>query len=246
MGPEILVVQIFHPMEAAEDVLRAYRDFMAAAPDEVGCYALIVRVPPVAPFPEPFHGRCALALVGCHSGSVDTGREAFEPLSGIGDPILNAVQPMPYASLQSAFDAGYPDGERYYGKSCYFAELSDDAIASLVQGADPLAGSYTGVFLEGMGGAINRKDPGATAFPHRNGTFNLGITTGWNDADRDEEMIEWTRGLYETMAPHGTGGVYVNYLDHDERDRIPNAYGENYQRLKKLKEKWDPDGILGG
>lgn len=247
VGPEILVAQIFHPMDVAEEVLRGYRDFVEGAPDEVSCYALIVRVPPVAPFPESFHGQCALALVGCHSGALEEGKKAFEPLTALGrQPILEAVQPMRYAALQSSFDAGYPDGERYYGKSCYFDAISDEAIATLVEMANPLAGSFTGVFLESMGGAINRPDPGATAFPHRSGSFNLGITTGWSDPADDEEMIGWTRELYEAMAPHGTGGVYVNYLGHDEQDRIPDAYGDNYRRLKELRSNWDPDKIFAG
>ena len=245
VGPEILVAQIFHPMESATEALRAYRDFMAEAPDEVGCYALFVRVPPVAPFPESHHGKTALAIVGCHSGSVEEGRAAYEELSAFGDPILNAVQPMPYTALQQAFNAGYPDGERYYGKSCYFDEISDEVIDLLVDRVDPLAGSFTGVYFEAMGGAVNEPDPDATAFPHRDAPYNFGMTIGWSDPADDEEMMGWGRGLYEAMAPHGTGAVYVNYLDHDEGDRIPNAYGDNYQRLRELKTQWDPDGLFG-
>lgn len=246
LGPEILVAQLFHPMDSAAEGLRVYRDFMAQAPDEVGCYALLVRVPPVAPFPETHHGKTALAIVGCHSGSVEEGREAFRDLTEFGDPILRAVQPMPYTALQQAFNAGYPDGERYYGKSCYLDGISDEAIEELVEKVDPLGGSFTGIYFEAMGGAVSRPDADAMAFPHRDAPYSFGLTVGWSDPADDEEMMGWGRDLYEAMAPYGTGAVYVNYLDHDEDDRVPNAYGDNYQRLKELKRQWDPDGLFGG
>lgn len=218
---------------------------MADADDRTSCYALVVGVPPAAPFPEARHGEPAVALVACHSGSIEEGKEALAPLEERGEPLLRAVQPIPYVALQSTFDAGYPDVERYYGKSCYLNGLPDEAIETLLKHGIPLAGSMTAVFLEPMGGAINRKKPGHTAFPHRDGAFSFGITTGWSDPARDDEMIAWTRRLNEAMIPFGDGGVYVNYMDGDELDRVPNAYGENYERLTRLKAAWDPENLFG-
>jgi FAD/FMN-containing dehydrogenase len=43
------------------------------------------------------------------------------------------------------------------------------------------------------------------------------------------------------MAPHSNGAVYVNFLTHDEGERVSNAYGRNLQRLAEIKERWDPD-----
>jgi hypothetical protein len=46
------------------------------------------------------------------------------------------------------------------------------------------------------------------------------------------------------MSRHATGGVYVNLLGPDEEDRIPAAYGVNYDRLVEVKRKWDPDNLF--
>ncbi len=47
------------------------------------------------------------------------------------------------------------------------------------------------------------------------------------------------------MAPHATGGVYVNFMPDDEAQRVSRgAYGRNYERLAKLKAKYDPGNLF--
>lgn len=244
VGPEVLVAQIFHPLDDAGEVLRAYRDFMLEAPDELGCYALVVNVPPVEPFPEAYHGKPAVALVACYAGSVEDGQSALAPLGKIGNPIVNAVVPMPYAALQQAFDAGNPAGKRYYWKSQYLKELSDGAIDVLTRRAGGLPGPFSAIFLEPMGGAVNRVDPKATAYPHRDAAYNLGISAGWEGAENDEAAIAWARQLHRELETYSTGGVYVNYLDRDDGARLESAYGENWLRLRQVKAKYDPDNFF--
>ncbi len=245
VGPEVLVAQAYHPFEDAADLFRFYRDFMAEASDEVGCYAFILRVPPAAPFPEEWQGRMAAALIACHAGEPERSRRELAPLEKFGDPILAFADTMPYTALQQSFDAGYPAGERYYGKSAFIEGLPDDLIETLVSVTDPLVGPFTAVFIESMGGAVGRVEPGATAFPHRDAPFNLSVTCGWSDPAKDERVVAWAREFYGAIEPHSTGGVYTNYLDVDDDDRIQSAYGQNFERLVRLKEEWDPEGLFG-
>ena len=47
------------------------------------------------------------------------------------------------------------------------------------------------------------------------------------------------------MQPHATGGVYVNFLHNDEGDaRVRAAYGDNYDRLARIKAQVDPDNVF--
>lgn len=244
LGPEVAMAQVFYPSKDAAEVLRFYRDFMAEAPEEVGCSAMFLTVPPVDDFPEAHHGKTAVALIACHSGPVDKGLKQLEPLRSHGSPILEVVQPIAYTVLQQSFNEVTPDGARYYWKSQYLAGLSDSAIATLAGRIDPLPGEFTGIAIEGMGGAIGRIDPAATAFPHRNVSFNLGIWAGWSVPADDEKIIAWTRDLHETMAPYSTGGMYANYLDHDDQDKMKAVFGDNHERLQRIKAKYDPDGLF--
>ncbi len=242
VGPEVLAGQIVHRFEDAEKVLRLYREFMGEAADEIQCYAFVLRVPPIPEFPQEFHGEIAIDLVVFHSDA--DGEEALRPLLDYGNPILAFVGPQPYAAVQQSFDAGLPAGQRYESRSCDLAELSDEAIATFTNQVGDLPGEFTVAYFGAGGGAIGRVDQAATAFAHRRAPYSLHVLAGWTDADQDEEVTEWARNLHEAMAPYATGGVYVNLLGTDEQDRVPTAYGGNYDRLVELKGRWDPENLF--
>jgi FAD/FMN-containing dehydrogenase len=244
VGPEVVGAQVFHPWENAGDVLRFHRDLMATAPDEVNVYAFALRVPPTEPFPVEQHGRVALALIASHCGDVAAGEAALRRIAEHGTPFLAAIQSMPYATLQQGFDASLTAGPRWYTRAHFLAELSDAAIETFVQHAAELPGQFTTTYFEPMGGAINRVDAGATAFPHREAACALHIFPGWTDPADDENMMRWTRAFHDAMAPYANGGVYVNLLGRDEERRVPDAYGPNYKRLAQLKAQWDPENVF--
>jgi FAD/FMN-containing dehydrogenase len=244
LGPDVMVAQVFHPFEDARSVLAFYRDFMAEAPNELSCYAMVVHVPPVDGFPEAFHNQMAVALVACYAGSVADGEAVLAPLQSFGSPILCLCEPMPYVSLQQSFDAGTPDGMRYYYKSQYLDALGDDAIEAIVNHVEPLPGEFTIIGIEPMGGAIAEVEPTATAFPHRQAAYNFSVWAGWSDSGDDDEIIEWVQKVHTAMSPHARKGAYLNYLDRDDDPRARNAFGANYDRLTAVRQAWDPDNLF--
>ncbi len=244
VGPKVATAQVFHPGSDAAGALRFFRDFMATAPDSIGCSAMVLTIPPVEPFPEAHHGRTAVALVGCYSGPVEEGLEALEKLKDYGEPILGFVAPADYADFQRSFNEATPDGGRYYWKSQYLQALSNEAIEAFVPHIESLPGPYTAIAFETMGGAIGRVDTTATAFPHRSAPFNFGAWAGWVDPAEDEKCIAWVRALHDAMIPYSTGGVYANYLDRDDGDRLKSAFGDNHERLQQIKAKYDPDNLF--
>ncbi|HEX6219960.1 MAG TPA: FAD-binding oxidoreductase, partial [Acidimicrobiia bacterium] len=246
IGPEVMTAQAFYSMDQAGAVLTSYRDFMLAAPDEASCYALFINVPPVEPFPEEDHGKTTLALVGSYAGDVNDGEQTLAPLTEIGPSALSVLAPMPYAALQSSFDAGAPEGGRYYWKATYLDGLPDELISLLAERVDPLPGAYSNVFIEPMGGEISRVEGSATAFAHRDAVFGLGISSGWSEADDDDAAVEWTRDLHSAIAPYGSGGVYPNYVDRNEEDRLGEVWGANRSRLQEIKQAYDPDEVFHG
>lgn len=243
VGPEVLGGFLVHPFDTAAEGLRFYRDFTADAPDEVACYAMFAKIPTGEPFPVEHQGRTGLLFAACYAGPVSAGEQALAPLRAFGTPLLDAIQPMRYDVLQQSFDEVQKPGNRWYGKSGFWAEMSDDAIDTLVRSVDPLSGPMTMVFFERMGGAVARVAPDATAFPHRDAPYNFGITAGWTGPADDETNMTWTRELHETLSTYGKG-VYVNYADEDESERVGAAYGLNYERLVEVKNAWDPQNLF--
>ena len=244
VGPDVLAGQIVYRFEDAAEVLRSYRDFITGAPDQLACYAFIIRVPPIDAFAEEHHGELAIDLVVVYAGAIADGRKVIEPLRALANPILDWVEPQPYAAVQQTFDAGTPKGLRWYSKAHMLPGLPDGAIDTILQHAELLPGAFTMVYLEPMGGAIGCVDPTAMAFPHRDAAYNFHVLAGWQDPDDDERLTRWTRGFHQAMAPYSTGGVYVNLLGEDESDRIRAAYGGNYEQLVELKRVWDPQNFF--
>jgi FAD/FMN-containing dehydrogenase len=244
VGPEVLTGQIVYPFSAATKVLEAYRRFAAEAPDELTCYAFIFNIPPVPPFPERYHGQVGIDLVVVHVGEIAEGLRLIEPLRTLGEPVLDAVGPQPYATVQQTFDAGMPKGLRWYSRAHHLDRLSDEVITTVVEHARQLPGLFTMAYFGPLGGAIGRVDPGATAFPDRSAAFAFHILSGWADSAADERNIAWTRTFHQALRPHAKGAVYVNLLSEDEDARIPTAYGANYDRLAAAKRRWDPGNLF--
>ena len=86
--------------------------------------------------------------------------------------------------------------------------------------------------------------PDATAYAHRDVRFIVNVHTRWDDAGDDERCIRWARASFESSAPFATGGVYVNFMPDDERERVGSAYGSNYERLARAKHTYDPDNVF--
>lgn len=242
VGPEVLAGQIVHRFEDAGEVLRLYRDYMAEAPEELQCYAFVLRVPAIDAFPKTFHGELAIDLVVCYSGA--DGEAVIQPLLDFGDPILTAVGPQPYTVLTQAFDAGLPAGQRYDSRTHYMAGISDEAIETFIGGIGALPGAFSVVYFGWEGGAIGRVDPAATSFFHRDAAYLFHILPGWTDPSQDSEVMEWATRLHEAMAPHANGGAYVNLLGDGEKGRVRAAYGDNYGRLIEVKNRWDPKNLF--
>lgn len=242
VGPEVLAGQIIYPFGDGVALLRAYRDFMAAAPEEFQCYPFMFRVPPIDAFPARFHGRLALDFVFCHLDSAAS--EFVQPLRGLGEKILEVVGPAAYTVVQQGFDANSPAGQRYYSRGHYLDQASDAAIETIAAHVPEMRGAFSAAYLEPLGGAIGRVGPRETAFGGRRARYGFHVLAGWTDAADDGAVMGWTRGFHDAMAPHATGGVYVNVLSEDEANRMPAAYGENYDRLVALKAAWDPTNLF--
>jgi FAD/FMN-containing dehydrogenase len=244
VGPDVLAGPVLFPAEQAGEVLRFYRDFIADAPDEVGTI-LNLRYAPAAPYlPEHVHGQAVVMIAVCFAGPIDEARKVLRPLLEYGDPLANAVEPRPFTNLQGMFDASVPHGQRYYWKSEYLGELSDQALDTLAAHAwkAPSKKSYSVMFH--MGGAVQRFTDSDTAFHGRTAKHALNINGVWTEPAGDDQETAWARAFWTAVQPFSTG-VYVNFLGDEGDDRIKVAYGaEKYKRLVELKRKYDPDNFF--
>ncbi|HKO15584.1 MAG TPA: FAD-binding oxidoreductase [Gemmatimonadaceae bacterium] len=243
-GPQVLAGLVVHPLEGAREVLRFYREFIMDAPDELACWFVLRKAPPL-PFLAPeWHGREILALAICYLGDLDDGERATRPLRDVGHPIADVVSPHEYTAWQTVLDPLLAPGMRNYWKSHDFHELSDGLIDVLLAHAQQLPDPQTEIAVAQLGGIIGRVPNDTTAYTHRDAQLLMNVHGRWADPAKDELCIAWARALFQAAAPYATGGVYVNFLTQEEEARVRAAYGTNYDRLVALKNRYDPANLF--
>ena len=101
------------------------------------------------------------------------------------------------------------------------------------------------LIVEHFHGAALRPAPSDTAFPHRAAGYSILIIAQWRDGENDERNIAWARETYDRLAPHTRDGAYSNYMADDESmARVRQAFGDNFPRLQKLKDRYDPTNLF--
>jgi FAD/FMN-containing dehydrogenase len=137
-----------------------------------------------------------------------------------------------------------------FSKSEFFRHpLPREAVVALVENlARGLArGHAREVSFLPWGGAYNRMPTDATAFAHRAELFLVqhlvvvdsdAATTG-GDAAR-----AWLGRSWALLHPWGSGGVYPNFPDPELRDWAHAYHGDNYHRLVRVKERYDPGNVF--
>jgi len=244
VGPEILSGLIVHPLADAGAVLRAYRDAMANAPDEVTVWVVMRKAPPLPFLPEDVHGTEVLILAAMYTGDMAAGEVALAPLRAIGTPIVDVIGPHPFAGWQQAFDPLLTPGARNYWKTHDFAELSDGLIDTAIDFVGRIPDAQSEVFFAQLGGAQARVTDDATAYQGRSSAYLMNVHGRWSDAAQDEECLAWCRDLFAATASYATGEAYVNFMTDEEGDRLSEAYGGSYQRLVELKNRYDPGNLF--
>jgi FAD/FMN-containing dehydrogenase len=244
VGPQVLAGGVLHAFSAAPELFRFLREFVAEAPDELSVTASTFRASAAMPVAPEMHGELVTVLAVCYAGDLTAGEAALAPLRSFGRPLLDGIAPMPYAALQSGSDASYPNGQQNYWKSHYLAELSDDAIATIIEHAPRMRSPLSSFYLQHLGGEIARPDRSSAAFGHRDGLFDFAILTVWRDPAETAEHIAWAREFFDAMQPHAHG-VYVNNLGTEGADRVKAAYAPDaYAKLVALKDTYDPRNIF--
>jgi FAD/FMN-containing dehydrogenase len=236
VGPRVTGGLVAHPFEKARDVLRFYRDVTTSPPDELTAFAGLLHAP---------DGSAKLAgIVACHSGSLADGEKAVRGLKQFGPPIMDALAPVSYQDMNAMLDAGYPRGALNYWKSNFLATLSDEAIDTMIACYERCPSPMSQLLLENFHGAATRVAPTATAFPHRTAGYNFLVLGQWTEPADSDRCIAWARESFQAMQPFMAAGRYVNYLDDDEGDPGAAAYGPNFERIRQLKTKYDPDNFF--
>jgi FAD/FMN-containing dehydrogenase len=121
--------------------------------------------------------------------------------------------------------------------------LPADAIAELVDGLvrDRPRAEVRELDISPWGGAYNRVQADATAFPHRAERFLVKHSVATAPPARPSE---WLARSWAALAEWGTSGAYVNFPDPELADPGAAYHGPNLPRLRAIKARYDPDEVF--
>lgn len=218
------------------EALLRYRDVVARSPRDLSCQVSLGIDESLTPI---------LEIVPCYTGS-NTDPEELRVLRSAPGLVEDSVRTQTFLEQQRVIDSTYGEN-RHYWKGHFVRELPDELLDDLLRRIAALGRPPGGVMLESLHGAPKDADapPGAAGFRHA--AFNVSALAVWQDPTLDAEQISWARETAAAVEPWSfSGGGYVNYMQADEPiERVRAAFGsEAFDRLQRLKQRYDPYNIL--
>jgi len=247
------------PSAQAAAVVGAWQRWAPTAPDELAASLKITAGddpdrPPAVDLYGAFHGsradaaRLAEGLVG-QVGSDPTvaaltsmtwprTRKFWAELGNTGEESGRPSVPQP------------PEAQCLYAKSEFFARpLPADAVGALLEAfvEGRTSGEARELDFMPWGGAYNRRPPDVSAFVHRDQLFQLKHAVVVDPdaplANQAAAHAAATRS-WASVHPWGSGRVFQNFADPDLEHWAEAYYGPNYDRLVRVKARYDPSDLF--
>ena len=236
VGPNVLAGPLVYPYDKVREFFDLVGGLTADMPDELNLLAFLVTLPDGGP------KACSILL--CYHGSIEEGERVIRPLREFGPPLVDGIRPMTYTEAQTLALA--PQGRQNYLKSHFMKEVSDEAVDIMLDYFDRVTSPLSAVFFQYLGNAARRVPVGETAFGHRNALCEWGVNSVFMDPGESEVHIRWAREIAADLLPFSSG-AYVNQVGTEAEEgaeAIQAAFGDNFQRLAALKQKYDPANLF--
>ncbi len=235
---------ILYDIAETASVMKWYREFMSAAPDDLNGFFAFLVVPPGPPFPEHLHMKKMCAVVWAYTGDSAKAEQVFKPIRDFKKPALDLAGPIPHPALQSMFDPLYPPGLQWYWRADFFNDLSDKAIEQHVRFGNELPSMLSLMHMYPIDGAAGRVGKTDTAWNYRGSRFAVVICGVDPDPANNDKIISWCKSYHDALHPYSAGGAYVNFMMEEGQERVKASYGDNYNRLAAIKAKYDPNNLF--
>jgi hypothetical protein len=237
---------IFWDAKYAKEIMGAYRDFLANAPEELGAFVGLKTVPSMDPFPREAWGKRACALISCFNGSEEDGKKALGPLlSKLPPPFFNWMSTIPFPAMQGLFDPFFPKGLQWYWKGDFVTDLPDKAIDVYIEQSAKAPSELCLMHLYPIDGAVHRVGKDETAWGARDATWSMVIAGIDSNPQQAGALTRWGRAYWDAVHKFNPGGAYVNFMMDDEGEaRVQASYGDNFARLAAVKKKYDPANLF--
>jgi FAD/FMN-containing dehydrogenase len=229
-APDVTVFSLRFPAGAANDVLNAWQQWVAAVPPELWTALVVSGGSPVG-----------CRVEGCYVGSepdlaplLDT----FVTGTGVA-PAARKTRSLDYLGAMNYY-AGSDKRQSFVGASRFIASPVDAArLTATMDGR-----SETDLLIDSFGGAVASMGKRDTAFWHRDALASIQVYASVTTRGPDE-VTRSVNDVVAELATAGATGGYVNYIDPALPDWMNAYYGDNAGRLREIAGTYDPTNAFG-
>ena len=230
------------PIEKTNEIMEWYHSFIHNAPEELNGF-IATLVIPGPPFPEELHNKQFCGIVWCYCGDLEKANEIFKPILAM-NPLFAMVGPMPYPTVQTLFDGMLPPGLQWYWRADFFNELGVEVRNLHFEYGSKIPTPLSQMHLYPISGAASRVGKDETPWAYRDAKY-AGVIVGVDpDPSKAHKITKWCKDYWEALHPYSSGGAYLNFMMNEGQDRIKASYKHNYERLTKIKKKYDPNNFF--
>ena len=234
---ELYAGWLIFPMERAEEVLNAWRDWVDHVPDEVTSVGRLLQIPPLPDIPEPLRGRRLVVVEAAMLMDEAAASKLLKPLRKLG-PEMDTFATIPATGLQELhMDPPQPVPGK--GDHMLLRDLTRAGIEKVVDVAGAESTSpLLSVEFRHLEGALGRVEPGSGATAYLDARFAMFAVGMTMDPVMDAAVSAYLPVVKEALARYDSGTEYLNFAEKrtDPRRLWPK---DVYNRLRQVKAEYD-------
>lgn len=189
-------------------------------------------------------GNFNIRMIGQSVGDELELNKALKTFINIASPSKSYIRKLSFLDGFKNFGGGNTEYPSVYmkAKSDYLTQVMSDQGLNVFLTQLPLG---IAVMFDCYGGAINNLKNTDTAFAHRESTLcSMQYYREWSHAADSEKNIAGMRKFYDQLRPFVSGYSYVNYCDLDVKNYGKAYWGNNFEQLVQIKQKYDPRNVF--
>jgi FAD/FMN-containing dehydrogenase len=240
---ELYAGALLYPFERGSEVLHAWRELTADAPEEITSVFKLLQLPDLPEIPDPVRGKSFAVVQTAVLGDEAAGADFVEPLRRLG-PVMDTFAMVPPVAL--SYLAMDPEDPLPYTSSHHLmSELPGEAVDTLIEIGGAGSGSpLVMIELRHLGGALARAEAHHGAYAAMEGEYNLFTLGGILAPEDAPAMTEAVDRVATAMEPWRSGW-YLNFVEREfDMSRVFDA--ETWRRLQAVKAQVDPDCVFLG
>jgi hypothetical protein len=229
----VLSGHLSYPIRQARKILRFLNEFAPTISADLFLLAAIL----------PFPGERMLDIAVVWTGELEKGERLLRPLRTYLKPFKDTIKAKSYLDEQRDASDVPMGNHASHRKSGHFEVLTDGIIDVIAEHASKAPSEASGITMMYWHGPWCSK-PQNNAFGFRRTGYEFWVHSYWQKAAERKKSWTWVEEFFAAMQPLATGAVYVNGLEQEDETRVRAAYGDKYERLAKIKAKYDADNFF--